>query len=261
VSATRSPLAPIVRWWHAFRAQTISVGAGKGLRFLFGPSNPDYVTGNNELPVQEALVRTLRPGQVFFDVGANVGFFAVIGARLVGPRGKVVAFEPVGNNAALVRQNAAINGFGNLEVVEKAVAAVSGRAKLALAAYAGGSSLAHVGTPPDATGAMLPVETVALDDLIFSQRHPAPDLVKIDVEGAEREVLEGMARLLRQVRPIVLYEIDDADRAVMTEKREVCRALLRSAGYHIVALPESYAGSGWHVGHDLALPSNEALAR
>lgn len=244
----------LLRRWRRLRAGTIQVGVGAGLWFSPGPSNPDYASGDNELPVQEALARYLRPGDVCYDVGANVGFITVIAARLVGEAGRVFAFEPVPANAALVRDNAAWNGFSHVTVVEEAVAARSGQARLALAAYAGGSGLAHLGVPPDATGVELTVPVVAIDDLVFTRGMPAPRFVKIDVEGAEGEVLRGMARTLRVHRPIVLVETDDADAAALQNKREACRALLREAGYEVRPLPPSYESSGWHVAHDVGVP-------
>ena len=73
----------------------MSSGVAAGSRFCAGPSNPEYGSGSNELPVQEAIKNLLRPGEVFYDIGANVGFFTIIAGRLVGPTGSIVAFEPV----------------------------------------------------------------------------------------------------------------------------------------------------------------------
>ena len=77
------------------RIGTLSIGVGAGLRIDPSTSNPDYATGANELPVQQALAQYLSPGAVFYDVGANIGFLTIIGARLVEPHGRVYAFEPV----------------------------------------------------------------------------------------------------------------------------------------------------------------------
>ena len=66
-----------------------------------------FATGMAERPLQSALQRELRPGATFFDIGANVGFVTLIAARLVGPSGRVVAFEPVPENVAAIRENLA----------------------------------------------------------------------------------------------------------------------------------------------------------
>ncbi len=109
------------RWWAKHHDVAIRDGVGKGLRFKAG-YNLAYADGNNEWHVQEALAKYLRPGDVFYDIGANVGFLTVIGARLVGAGGHVIAFEPVPENAAAVRHNCALNGFGNVRIFEMAVA-------------------------------------------------------------------------------------------------------------------------------------------
>src|SRR5882757_11121436 len=81
------------------------------------------VRGTLEPPVQEALRRLLAPGDVFYDIGANVGFFTILGARLVGPQGHVVAFEPVPACARAVGRNIELNGFAHAEIREAAVGA------------------------------------------------------------------------------------------------------------------------------------------
>jgi FkbM family methyltransferase len=228
------------------------VGPGKGLRFTAGPSNPAYSSGDNELPVQEAIAANLKPGDVFFDVGANVGFFSMIAARLVGPSGRVIAFEPVPSNVAVIRENARLNGFQHVQIVEQAVYRESGRSELALADYAGGAMLAAIGRPPDDSGRTLQVATTSLDDAVFGAGLPAPRLIKIDVEGAELDVLIGMERLLKEVRPIVLFEIDDEQQAALDEKMVKCREFLEQRGYRVDRLPDSYIGAAWKVAHAVA---------
>src|SRR4051794_28059404 len=86
--------------------QVILRGAGKGLKFNPGGSNPGYALGTSEPFVQDALVSLVKPGMTAFDIGANVGFLAVILARLVGAGGRVVCFEPLENNAEMIERNA-----------------------------------------------------------------------------------------------------------------------------------------------------------
>lgn len=233
---------------------TLTEGVGAGLRLDPGASNPAYATGANELPVQQALALHLQAGGVFYDVGANIGFLSLIGARLVGSAGRVYAFEPVPANAELVRRNAALNGFSQVEVVEKALGRRSGQAELALAAYSGGAVLAEVGTPPDRAG-MMTVALASIDDLVDVAGLAPPALVKIDVEGAELEVLMGMERTLATHRPVLLCEIDDAEPAGLQRKQAAVQAWLLSRHYHCSELPPSYPGMRWCVSHLLALPA------
>lgn len=234
------------------RDVTITTGAAKGLQFNAANSNAQYALGTNEVPVQAALATYLRPGDVFFDVGANVGFFTVIGARLVGAQGRVVAFEPVPENAAAVRYNLALNGFEQVEVWETAVSETNGSAQLQLAHYAGGASLDVAAPPPDFKGT-LAVKTVTLDALIQQQRVPVPSLVKIDVEGAELHVLRGMQNTLEQHRPIVIYEVDDGSRAAFDAKRQACGDFMQAYGYRLTPLADAYADAGWLVENVVAV--------
>src|SRR5215813_2618674 len=84
---------------------TIRAGIGRGLRMDLSRASAWYAPGTNELPVQEVLAKWLSPGGVFYDVGANAGFFSLIASRLVGERGRVVAFEPSPAVAASLKRN------------------------------------------------------------------------------------------------------------------------------------------------------------
>lgn len=232
------------------RNVVIRNGAGKGLRFNVGASNIDYALGRNELPVQEAVQRVLEPAGVFYDIGANVGFFTVIAAAVSGPRGRVLAFEPVPENARLVRRNAELNGFATVEVHEVAIARTSGEGELLLAEYAGGAALAEAPPPPDLKGSIR-VRTMSVDDLVEGGG-PPPDVVKIDVEGAEIAVFEGMARSVQRYRPAILYEVDAADANGLAERAAQCAAWLYGRGYDVEKLADCYPSSDWFVSNFLA---------
>jgi FkbM family methyltransferase len=244
----------VVRGSVVRRAQVIRAGLGEGLRFDPGQSNSEYVAGSNEPPVQSALGARLGRGCTFYDIGANVGFFSMIGARLVGPGGRVVAFEPVPGNAALVRANANANGFQNVRVVQMAVSDINGEADLALAAYSGGSALVGTASPPDTIGTIR-VEVSRLDDVIDRLRLPVPELVKIDVEGAEFEVLKGMQRTVLAHHPTILLELDDDKAEALDRKTSACVQWLTAHGYSVADMPESYPGNRWLVRHFLATPA------
>lgn len=241
--------------WHKLRPPRIEVGVGRGLRFDPGPSNVEYGVGSNEVPVQEALARWTGLGSTVFDIGANVGFFSVLAARLTGPGGRVVAFEPVDTNAGFIRRNAQLNDLDNISIIEKAVGATTGHAALTLTRYSGGAVLSDAGAPPDATGTIT-VEVVCIDDLLADGSVPVPDVVKIDVEGAELAVLQGMTQTLSEHRPIVLCEIDDATDLGATQKLTSCLALLESLGYVTSMLEDSYDGAEWVVRHFVGTPDN-----
>jgi FkbM family methyltransferase len=153
----------------------------------------------------------------------------LIGARLVGSHGHVVAYEPVPSTAAAVRHNARLNGFDRVEVVEAAVAGTPGVLRLALADSSLEAELSPVGD--------LEVSAVTIDAEVATGR-PAPTVMKIDVEGAEAVVLEGAAQVLRERRPVVVCEIHEALHA----RVHPAERLLKEAGYSVRWLERGVPG-------------------
>lgn len=231
---------------------TIPLGVARGLRFNNGRSNPEYALGSNELPVQEAIEEHLQEGDVFYDIGTNVGFFTVIAARKVGRGGRVYAFEPLPANAEAIRHNLALNGFQNTTLFERAVAERSGTGELLVADYSGGSALSTANVPPPDMTGTLAVELVSIDELLESGGIEPPTLVKIDVEGAELGVFRGMVETLERHRPDIIYEIDDGHLDEFERKAAECRTFLEAHNYTVRPLQTAYTDIQWHVGHFVA---------
>lgn len=242
--------ASVRRWLRERRTYTLTHGPATGRLFCPAAAEDGYATGENELPVQETLATLLREGDVFFDIGANVGFMAVVGACLVGQSGRVFAFEPVPSNVTVIRRNLMLNRFSQVEVVAKAVSDHSGCEELILAQYSGGAALAVADAPPDAMGS-IDVLVTSVDDFIAGGA-PAPHVVKIDVEGAEIQVLRGMTDTLQQHGPAVLFEIDGPDEQTLARRTSICRDFLESKGYRLSRLPDSYPMARWRVAHYIA---------
>jgi len=226
----------------------IASGPGKGLRFDVGHATAGFVSGEYECPVQNAVTSLVRGGDVFYDIGANVGFFSVLAGRLVGQAGAVYAFEPVPANASMVERNARLNHLGNIEVFRVAVSNQTGRSELFLAHYDGGAALKSAGVPPDLAGSMV-VDTSSIDDLVELRRIRPPDVVKIDVEGAEIEVLHGMLHVLKKWSPKIILEVDDADETRCEGKLASCREFLEDLHYRCEVLSKSYRDGKWFVRH------------
>jgi FkbM family methyltransferase len=183
-----------------------------GARINLGGSFLGYLTGDAEAEVQEILAELIRPGQVVFDVGANIGFFTILCARLVGPQGKVYSFEPMPENVATLRRNISLNGLENVVVVERALSSTSGTAELFISPWSAFHSLNVEGAVKrenrgrDAAPPIV-VETVSLDEFVREEGVDPPDLVKLDVEGAELVALEGMREVLRSAQPLLVCEL------------------------------------------------------
>lgn len=235
------------------RLWTIERGEGAGLKVVY-PQNHEYIRGSSERPVQNALATRLHSGDVFYDVGANVGFFSIIAARLVGSEGCVYSFEPVEENIRSIRENAKANKLENMRSFEVAVGRMSGNEDLLLTEWNGGASLSTSVVKPAVPVSTRNVRVVALDDFIQAQDLRAPTLVKIDVEGSELDVVQGMSRTIVTSRPILLYEIDDGNKNAFSRRWQELDQLVAGFGYRILHLEESYPTLRWNVGHSLAVP-------
>jgi FkbM family methyltransferase len=201
-----------------------------------------YWIGNYELDIQQALSRLLHEGNFFYDVGANAGFFTLLGSRLVGPTGRVFAFEPLPENVESIREQVEVNRVTNVEIVPMAVGAHSGTDTLFLPAS---NSMAHMGSGGE-NERSIQVRVITLDE--FAATHATPSALKIDVEGLEGDVLRASSSLLEK-RARFLIEVHGPEAAVtviealrssgyVVEKLSRQRAGPMAAPFHIIGLPE-----------------------
>lgn len=150
----------------------------------------------------------LKRGDCAIDVGGHIGFFTMQMAEAVGPEGRVYAFEPLDANADLLERSIAENGFsGRVRFQRAAAGAASGTATLTFPVEtlnSGGAYLLRDGSAPLSGNRKKEVPLVALDSLDL----PRPvRVIKMDVEGAEPQVMQGAARILKTDRPVILSEL------------------------------------------------------
>lgn len=146
----------------------------------------------------ELIKRKVEPGDVVLDLGANIGYYTLILARLVGPEGKVYAFEPDPTNFALLEKNLRANGYENVELVQKAVSNKNKKLRLYLSEENRGDHRlydSHDGR------AFVEVESVRLDDY-FQGYGGRVDFIKMDIQGSEGGALLGMTDLLQNHRDV-----------------------------------------------------------
>jgi FkbM family methyltransferase len=218
----------------------IQHGPSEGLWMRLNPRTGQNVQqGTGEPQVQNALAEHLRPGMTFYDLGANIGFFSLMAARLVGPQGRVVSFEADPEIADRLRENLTRNRFSHAHVEQKAV--WSEPTTVSFERVDPNTSpdrgLGHVSANGSAPGT-ISVEAVSLDQYVAS--HPPPDFLKCDVEGAEVAVFQGAARLLSGKRPIFLVEMHSP------ANHRALLGLFAGHGYlcqnldenHVLALPQ-----------------------
>lgn len=186
------------------------------------------VVGGN-LRIHRQIDALASAGATVVDVGANIGYNAVHAARRVGPRGRVVAIEPAPDNVAVLERNVAAARLSNVIVHPVAAGRESGRRKL----YLRGETSAVNSLYPESCYAkvtdVVEVPVAPLDDLVEGMA----DLVKIDVEGAELEVLEGMTRLLGAPKLSLIVE--------WHPKLQIM------AGHDAGALPRWLLARGWNL--------------
>jgi FkbM family methyltransferase len=155
---------------------------------------------------------SLRPGDVFVDIGANAGIFAVTAARKVGSNGRVYAFEPGDREHQLLRGNVALNHLDNAALFTMAVSNTSGTAQFAISRDGAMNSLRKTNHPGQVIQQWQTVETITLDEFVARNHVPKIDFIKIDVEGAEKLVFEGAQKVLSSHRPLtVLFEAADVN--------------------------------------------------
>lgn len=220
--ALRLPRAAVDAWrgeMIRLAGTTVHVPGPRRIRF-------SVVAGN--LRIHRLLDRLVEPGATVVDVGANIGYNTVHAARLAGPRGRVVAIEPTPDNLAVLRRNVAAAGLTNVVVEPVAAGTAAGERELfvrgersAVNSFFPESCYAHVTD-------VVRVPVVPLDELVDEA-----SVVKIDVEGAELDVLEGMPRLLAA-----------GSTALVVEWHPLLQQL---AGFAPDALPKWLLERGWRL--------------
>lgn len=233
-------LGSLVRWASALAVPRdylawvqIQSGLAEGLWFHLNPrTGGDCFQGTGEPEVQLALQRHLRPGMTFYDIGANIGFFSLLAARLIGPKGRVVAFEADPEVAQRLRSHVERNQFFTISIEQRAVWSKTGAVPFMRTdpATSPDRGLGHV--VANSSAVTIQVQAVCLDD--FCQTARPPDFLKCDVEGAEVEVFDGARRLLREIHPILLCETHSQ------ENRRILLDRFARLGYKCESLSASH---------------------
>jgi len=162
-----------------------------------------FVHGTWEPEVVKAVTGVVHDGFVAIDVGAHLGYYALILSRIVGPNGRVIAFEPIPSNFRILSENIELNRCKNVQAVNKAVSDRSGRCEGAPHAESNSGSFSLV---KNDGAESITVDAVSLDDFLKNWGRPI-DFIEIDVEGAEGMVLDGARKTIELYHPILLVEV------------------------------------------------------
>lgn len=194
-----------------------------GKKWIFGSGVAGYWLGIYEKEEQRLLAKLIKKGDVFFDIGANVGFYSLLTSKLVGPNGQVVSFEPDTDNFIFLKKHIEINKVKNIIPFNFAISDFNGES-----AFKRGIN--------NATGKLVKeasefsVKTFSLDSFCKDKKI-YPNCLKIDVEGSEVEVLLGAKSMISENHPILV---------VATHSGELflnCKKLIEGWGYTIESLP------------------------
>ena len=196
------PLKNLVfKFRHGFRGAPIALG---GEVFRVDESLRRWDAAG-EAWVFQKMAEILKPGDGFLDIGANFGFHTLFAARQIGVKGQLIAIEPIPKNLRILRKNIQLNGIARNTRIEEAAVSDSSAPFVAMGASVGGPDVtAAIHMKP--TEGTLQVPNRAWDSFSWS-REFAPNLVKIDIEGAELSALKSGVEFLKRVRPVLLIEV------------------------------------------------------
>jgi FkbM family methyltransferase len=183
-----------------------------------------FLYGTFEISETRLVQSLLRPGMTFIDVGANIGYYTLMAARLVGATGAVHSFEPHAPMRRKLEENVRRNGFDNVVLHPEALAQETGEVAFYATAWDANQGISSI-LPGDGRTAVRKVPSLSLNDFMASLGPRRVDLIKMDIEGAEIFAIQGGRRALaRSDAPPLIFEA--AELAPVAQE-------LRALGYQI----------------------------
>jgi len=203
-------------------------------------------------PAERAFVqRFLQPGMTVLDIGAHQGYYTLLASKLVGPAGRVIAFEPSSREQKALRLNLILNRCRNVTVQRLALGSEEKETTLYVATgWRTGCNSLKPPAIPDETSTMR-VRVARLDDWLERLKVAQVDFIKLDVEGAELDVLRGAARLLdRKPRPVIIAEVQDVRTLPWGYRANEIIQHLSGKGYKWLRLVEDGSTEGLELSAD-----------
>ena len=219
--------------------QQVEIAGGelRGAQMLLNlQEEKDYWLGTYEVDLQAAIKQLVNPGMVVYDVGANIGYITLLLAKQVGENGSVYAFEALPDNVARLEANIELNqSLAKVTVTSCAVVDRSREVTFMVGPSGGmGKAEGSAGRQDIEYEEMLTVHGISLDEFIFKDKNPHPEVVKMDIEGGEILALPGMKRSLAEDHPTILLELHGPESA------KVAWDVFSKAGYQICHMQSGF---------------------
>ena len=212
-------------------------GKLRGKRWVIGSFSHLAWLGTYENEIQSELAKFIAPGDTVFDIGANAGYHTLLSSILVGPTGAVYSFEPLPRNLCFLKRHIKLNQLQNVTVIEAAVSNHTGQVCFTdIGAYGAMSHISENGK--------VRVRVISIDALVAAGVLPAPQCVKIDVEGGELSVITGMKDVILNSRPKIILE---THRYFDIDIHTKCCDLLLSYGYSLATLDGQQSEDTQHL--------------
>ena len=195
-----------------FGKSFVEVTTPEGYKLVINPVyHGSYLTKESishyETDMRALFASLVRPGMVIYDVGANVGVFSLFFLKGVGKEGVVYAFEPEKNNNQCLMKTKDIGHLENFKIQNICVGEKSGFQMFDRRGGAFSGQLINGTSLKETKNNIVSVEVVSLDDFVFQSRNNPPHLVKIDIEGHEFQVIQGMRKVISQFKPVIVCEL------------------------------------------------------
>ncbi len=228
---------------HGLVRLPVIAGPARGLHFRLDlvHRKEAYFWGKYDRSLIERIVPLVQPGWVVWDCGTYIGFYTGIFGRLVGPSGTVVAIEPDPHNLNRTRENMKLNGLSNIKYENAAVGKPCGESEFLLNANSNSHLPGyHVGGNKEkwlyaeAQAKTIRIPCFSLDQLYLDRSLPKPNLIKLDIEGAEKDALSFAGRLVSEVRPLIVLELHNR------ECDEAAWHFAEDVGYRIISLDSGF---------------------
>jgi FkbM family methyltransferase len=195
----------------------------------------DFWLGTYEMDLQTSLRQLVKPGMIAYDVGANIGYISLMLAHLVGSDGKVFSFEALPSNTIRWQENISLNGLSDrTHLIHGAVADRQSTIRFLVHASGGMGKVIGSAGREETYKDEIEVPGISLDDFVFYQNNPAPDVIKLDIEGGEVLALPGMRRVLSEAQPALLMELHGQ------ESIRVSWEILSDTGYRICRMKPGF---------------------